>query len=46
LPKKLPTKFLIFCLEPEIFDVKDAKMTKKETFLKHICLFDDKKEIF
>jgi len=26
---KLPTRFVIFCLEPEIFDVRDAKMTKK-----------------
>jgi len=31
LPKKLPIRFLTFCLEAEIFDVKGEKMTKIKT---------------
>jgi len=36
-PKKLPTRFMIFFLEPEIFDVKDDK--KWNFFLTPFCLF-------
>jgi len=36
LVKKLQTRFLKFCLEPEIFDVKDNK--KQNSFIAPICL--------
>jgi len=35
ISRKLPTRFLIFCLEAEIFEVKDAKWQKTHLF---VCL--------
>jgi len=44
MPNKLPTRFLIFCLEAELFDVKDDK--NLNIFGAHLffCLLDDKKQ--
>jgi len=47
--KSYQTRFLIFCLDPDIFNVKDAKMTKMKLFLTShlfVCLMKTKSKTF